>query len=64
VIVAKENVTRPGADFDVDFDDRSITRSDAHYRDIFAAAGCELVAAQVQRGFPDELFPVHMWAVR
>ncbi|CED84740.1 Hydroxyindole-O-methyltransferase and related SAM-dependent methyltransferases [Phaffia rhodozyma] len=70
VIVVKENIC-PDLEEDgmkgstvFDDEDSSLTRSDKAWRYAFAQAGLELVRMEVQQGFPDELFPVHMYALR
>lgn len=62
LIVVKENISRDG--FVLDREDTSITRTDLQYRTIFARAGLRLVAEKLQTGFPKQLFPVRMWALR
>ena len=62
-IFFKEN-TNTRMNFLVDKDDSSLTRSDVHYKQIFAAAGVELVVQTQQKEWPDDLFPVIMYALR
>lgn len=62
LIVVKENICREG--FVLDREDTSITRSDLQYRMLFDKAGLKLVAEKLQTGFPKQLFPVRMWALR
>lgn len=62
IIIVKENISRDG--FILDRDDTSITRTDLQYRQIFDRAGLKLVAEKLQTGFPKQLFPVRMWALR
>ncbi|RNF24946.1 SAM-dependent methyltransferase [Trypanosoma cruzi] len=50
--------------FVVDKEDSSLTRSDAHYKRIFAAAGVEVVKETMQKEWPDDLFKVKMYALR
>ncbi|PVH96257.1 DUF858-domain-containing protein [Periconia macrospinosa] len=40
--------------------DSSFTRSDAKFRALFDEAGMMVVAAELQKGFPKDLFPVRM----
>lgn len=67
VIVVKENLsTDPqGADL---FDelDSSVTRTDAKFRSLFAAAGLRLIRSEDQLGFPPRLglLPVRSYALR
>lgn len=61
-IVVKENMA-PLEDI-YDDEDSSVTRSDDHWRALFQKAGLKIVATEVQRGFPKELFPVRMYALR
>lgn len=64
VIVVKENVCREQTDGSesswYDEEDHSVTRSQCTFERIFAEAGVEVVRCEVQRGFPEELFPVMM----
>jgi len=62
IIIVKENISRDG--FILDREDTSITRSDLQYRQIFHRAGLKLVAEKLQSGFPKQLFPVRMYALR
>ncbi|RNF12741.1 SAM-dependent methyltransferase [Trypanosoma rangeli] len=50
--------------FVVDKEDSSLTRSDAHYKRIFAAAGVNVVKEAIQNDWPEELFKVKMYALR
>lgn len=59
--VLKENVARNG--FVLDKDDHSVTRSDAYFRKLFRQAGLHLNQMKAQKGFPQELFPVKMYAL-
>ena len=43
---------------------RSVTRSDRHMRQLFRDAGLEVLACEEQKGFPAELFPVFMYALK
>jgi protein N-terminal methyltransferase len=43
----------------------SITsRTDEKFQAIFKSAGLKLVKAETQRGFPKELFPVRIYALK
>lgn len=59
--VLKENVARNG--FVLDKEDHSVTRSDTYFRDLFKQAGLYLYKIKAQKGFPQELFPVKMYAL-
>ena len=63
LICVKENVVMEGQ-FVVDDEDNSITRTHAQYREVFEKAGLELVLEQRQMDWPQELFPVMMYALR
>lgn len=67
VIVVKENICREQTDGSesswYDEEDHSVTRSRQTFERIFAEAGLAVVRSEVQRGFPDELFPVMMCVV-
>lgn len=63
-VVMKDNVLPWHAPPLPNTDDGSITRSDAHLKCLFAAAGLEVVAEQVQTGMPAHLFPVKSYALR
>lgn len=39
-------------------------RTDKKFQDIFKMAGLKLVKAETQRGFPKELFPVRIYALK
>ncbi|EWC44461.1 hypothetical protein DRE_06729 [Drechslerella stenobrocha 248] len=49
-----------------DPEDCSVTRSDAKFRRLFAAAGLLVVRSELQKGFPErlKLYPVRMYALR
>ncbi|KAG8348450.1 hypothetical protein TRVL_00699 [Trypanosoma vivax] len=51
-------------EFIVDKDDSSLTRPDKHYKQIFKAAGVELVKEAAQSDWPSDLLPVKMYALR
>ncbi|KAJ8752116.1 hypothetical protein K2173_001791 [Erythroxylum novogranatense] len=59
--VLKENIARNG--FVLDKDDRSITRSDSYFKELFSRCGLHLYKSRDQRGFPQELFAVKMYAL-
>ncbi|KAL9251399.1 Alpha N-terminal protein methyltransferase 1-like protein [Drosera capensis] len=59
--VLKENTARNG--FVLDNEDRSVTRSDLYFKELFECAGLHLRKMRDQRGFPEELFAVKMYAL-
>lgn len=62
-IIVKENNTPMGKD-DFDPEDSSVTRSDAKFKDIFEQSGLKLIATDRQKGLPEELYPVRMYALK
>ncbi|AAZ11789.1 AdoMet dependent proline di-methyltransferase, putative [Trypanosoma equiperdum] len=62
-IFFKENCASDD-EFIVDKEDSSLTRSDKHYKRIFAAAGIEVVKEAMQGDWPDDLLKVKMYALR
>ncbi|KAF2192245.1 hypothetical protein K469DRAFT_730857 [Zopfia rhizophila CBS 207.26] len=64
-IVVKENMSSDSKKKDIyDDQDSSVTRTDDKFRKLFKEAGLKIVATELQRGFPKELFPVRMYALR
>jgi protein N-terminal methyltransferase len=64
-IVVKENMSSEIHHGDIyDEVDSSVTRSDEKFRTLFGEAGLKIVATDVQRGFPKDLFSVRMYALR
>lgn len=63
VIGIKDNVCPPSMGFEVDNTDNSVTRSDAHYKKLFARAGLKLIRDETQKGLPKELFQVKMYTL-
>ncbi|ONK74448.1 uncharacterized protein A4U43_C03F6350 [Asparagus officinalis] len=59
--VVKENTARNG--FVLDKEDRSVTRSDPYFKELFRQCGLYLYSTKDQKGFPGELFPVKMYAL-
>jgi protein N-terminal methyltransferase len=59
--VLKENIARNG--FVLDKDDRSVTRSDVYFKELFHRCGLHLYKFKDQKGFPGELFSVKMYAL-
>ncbi|KIP09529.1 hypothetical protein PHLGIDRAFT_102746 [Phlebiopsis gigantea 11061_1 CR5-6] len=68
VIVVKENLCEDGVDGSArtvfDESDSSLTRSDKAWKKAFTRAGLTLIYEQVQRGFPEGLYQVKMYALR
>ena len=64
-VVVKENLSNTATAEDVfDPEDSSITRSDVSFRRIFQQAGLRIVRTELQTGFPKDLYPVRMYALR
>lgn len=64
-IVVKENMSTDPGGWDIfDDEDSSVTRTDAKFRMLFKEAGLRIVATEVQKGFPKDLYPVRMYALR
>ncbi|KAI0834943.1 alpha-N-methyltransferase NTM1 [Hypoxylon sp. FL0890] len=63
VIVVKENMSTAGQDL-FDEEDSSVTRRDESFRRIFEEAGLRIVKTELQHGFPHELYPVRMYALK
>lgn len=61
-IVVKEN-NAPSEDV-YDETDSSVTRSNATFQKLFQQAGLKLIATELQRGLPRELFKVRMYALK
>lgn len=61
-IVVKENIAPVEDVFDAT--DLSVTRTDAKFRELFQAAGLKLIALDIQRGLPRELYPVRMYCLK
>ncbi|KAK3041864.1 hypothetical protein RJ639_001232 [Escallonia herrerae] len=49
--------------FVLDKDDKSITRSDLYFKELFSQCGLHILKSKDQKGFPGELFPVKMYAL-
>jgi protein N-terminal methyltransferase len=62
-IVIKENIFQTDEPYDLDRQDSSITRSAVYYKSLFRQAGLTLIAERRQRHFPEELYPVKMYAL-
>ncbi|KAI5251705.1 hypothetical protein E4T42_04147 [Aureobasidium subglaciale] len=64
-IVLKENLSNHQFGEDVyDETDSSVTRTDDKFRDLFKEAGLKIVATELQRGFPKDLYPVRIYAAQ
>ena len=59
---ADESVDGKEELFYVDRDDSSVTRSARYLEEVFRLAGMKALLVQEQRNFPEELFPVQMYA--
>lgn len=64
-IIVKENMSTDFQAKDIyDEEDSSVTRSDEKFRQLFKEAGLKIVATELQKGFPKELFPVRIYALK
>jgi protein N-terminal methyltransferase len=64
-IVVKENMSTDARKQDIfDDEDSSVTRSDDKFRALFKEARLKIVATELQKGFPKELFPVRIYALK
>ncbi|GMH01414.1 hypothetical protein Nepgr_003253 [Nepenthes gracilis] len=61
IFILKENIARSG--FVLDKEDRSVTRSDLYFKELFQQCGLHVYRSKDQRGFPKELFAVKMYAL-
>lgn len=61
-MIVKENIAPVDDIFDET--DSSVTRTDAKFRQLFVAAGFKLIASDVQKGMPKELYPVRMYCLK
>lgn len=65
LVIVKENLSNHPEGADVfDDEDNSVTRTDVKFRSIFEDAGLRLVSTELQRGFPQGLYPVRMYALQ
>ncbi|KAF2735156.1 hypothetical protein EJ04DRAFT_552198 [Polyplosphaeria fusca] len=63
-VVVKENLSTDVKKQDIyDEEDSSVTRSDEKFRRLFVEAGLKIVATELQKGFPRELYPVRIYAL-
>lgn len=64
-IVVKENMSTDPEGRDVfDATDNSLTRTDGKFRELFVRANLRIVATEVQKGMPREIYPVRSYALR
>lgn len=64
-IVVKENLSNHHLGEDVyDETDSSVTRTDEKFRKLFREAGMKIVASEIQRGMPKELYEVRSYALQ
>ncbi|KAM9928195.1 hypothetical protein OXX59_002017 [Metschnikowia pulcherrima] len=61
-LIVKENIAPVEDIFDPT--DSSVTRTDAKFRQLFQMAGFKLIASDVQKGMPKELYPVRMYCLK
>ncbi|ABN67264.1 predicted protein [Scheffersomyces stipitis CBS 6054] len=61
-MIVKENIAPQDDIFDET--DSSVTRTDPKFRDLFIQAGFKLIASDVQKGMPKELYPVRMYCLK
>ncbi|TKA72664.1 hypothetical protein B0A49_05487 [Cryomyces minteri] len=64
-IVVKENMSTDPAGKDIfDEEDNSVTRHDQSFMRLFSQAGLQVVATELQKGFPKALYPVRIYALQ
>ncbi|XP_027347575.1 alpha N-terminal protein methyltransferase 1 [Abrus precatorius] len=61
LFVLKENIARSG--FVLDNEDRSVTRSDSYFKELFSRCGLHTYKSKDQKGFPEGLFAVKIYAL-
>lgn len=61
-MIVKENIA-PYEDI-FDETDSSVTRTDSKFRDLFVRSGFKLIASDIQKGLPRELYPVRMYCLK
>ncbi|XP_042022147.1 alpha N-terminal protein methyltransferase 1-like [Salvia splendens] len=61
LFILKENIARSG--FVLDNQDKSITRSDSYFKQLFKKCGLNILKMKDQKGFPGQLFAVKMYAL-
>ncbi|XP_053609303.1 N-terminal Xaa-Pro-Lys N-methyltransferase 1-like [Plodia interpunctella] len=62
VIIVKENITTTD-EVDYDENDSSITRPYELIKQIIEEASLKILKTDIQLGFPDDIYPVHMFAL-
>lgn len=63
ILIVKENNCRTAED-EFDEQDSSVTRTDEKFKQLFQASGLKLIAQETQKGFPEVLFPVKIYALK
>ncbi|XP_038209639.1 N-terminal Xaa-Pro-Lys N-methyltransferase 1-A-like [Zerene cesonia] len=63
LVVIKENITTSD-DLEYDDVDSSVTRPIKLMLKIFEEANLEILRTEIQTGFPDDIYPVHMFALK
>jgi protein N-terminal methyltransferase len=64
-VVVKENMsTEPDGEDVFDEVDSSVSRSDGKFRSIFEKVGLKIVAAELAKGMPAEIYPVRTYALQ
>jgi protein N-terminal methyltransferase len=64
-IVLKDNcIMKKSHAFSLDLNDNSVCRNITYFDVLFKLAGMEIVSMQLQTDFPEELYPVMMFALR
>jgi protein N-terminal methyltransferase len=64
-VVVKENMSTDAEGRDIfDGTDSSVTRTDDRFREVFKKAGLRIVASEVQKGMPKDIYPVRSYALQ
>ncbi|KAI5959725.1 uncharacterized protein KGF55_004957 [Candida pseudojiufengensis] len=61
-MIVKENIAPINDIFDET--DSSVTRTDSKFRQLFIDSGFKLIASDLQKGLPKELYPVRMYCLK
>ncbi|EGC36175.1 hypothetical protein DICPUDRAFT_151386 [Dictyostelium purpureum] len=61
IVCIKDNVAKKA--FVMDKEDNSVSRTEEHFKYLFEQAGCNIIKTMVQPNFPNNLFPVLMFAL-
>lgn len=65
IVILKDNViTDPKLTFNLDLTDYSVCRNLQYFQLLFELANVEIIDYQIQSNFPEELYPVYMFALR